>query len=295
MGILDLTRGYGHNLKDFLNSLPKEKISGDLKALSRVADNWDKRFDQPLDIGESGTIYRFIKMYNWINKIPHDPIVSGTLIERSKNEMTNNPEIASWTMDELRKLDHNTTQWATMKYLLSSPEEREKSTPVIYKGNRLTRDGDFKLRVTYDSVDHWESQRSQGKNWETRKDPTFIGQLSAFAKALETGEVEYTGEQAEDYCFERAFNLIDESEGRLVYPTVEGHETDRFKEMERVISLVDKGKPIDSKDHRVVQSIVMREIFFRGDYKVIYQDAPNKTWPGFWNAINTVLTHTNNQ
>jgi hypothetical protein len=79
------------------------------------------------------------------------------------------------------------------------------------------------------------------------------------------------------------------------YPTVEGHETDRFKEMERVISLVDKGKPIDSKDHRVVQSIVMREIFFRGDYKVIYQDAPNKTWPGFWNAINTVLTHTNNQ
>ena len=66
MGILDLTinpEKYSKDIKNFLDS--QTDLGGDLKALKMVAEKWDT--DEHLDVGESGTIYRFVKFYNWLN------------------------------------------------------------------------------------------------------------------------------------------------------------------------------------------------------------------------------------
>ncbi len=288
MGILDLTRGYTQDIINFLDSQDQTALGSDLKALRRIAGEWHLRYSKPLNVGESGTIYRFVKFYNWLNNIPHEPIVSDTLQKRSREEITNDSSIVHLTPEILLTLDNNTTQWATMQYLLLPPALRKKVAPIIHHGKTLTRSGDFKLRVTYDAVSHWEEQRKEGKCWESRIDPTFFAQQKAFVDGLKTGKVIYTGEQAEDYCFERAFDLITQDEGSLVYPSVEGHETNRIEEMEKVIAKLNVTGIIDSPDHRVVQAMVMRQIFLGKPYTVANPNVVNKTWPKYWEFIKYV-------
>ena len=191
--------------------------------------------------------------------------------------MTNNPDIINWPPEKVLELDHKTSQWATMQYLLESKEKRRKVANPPYK-----------LKVTYEAVEHWESQRAKGQVWVARKDVTFLNQAMAFTNGLKTGGIKFEGEQAEDFCFENALGLISIEEGRQKYPSVEGHEVPRFEEMERVVALADKEGVIDSKDHRVVQAMVMRQIFLKRPYTVKDPDAVNKTWPKFWEFIEFV-------
>ena len=290
-GILDLTRGYSQDITNFLDTQPQQELGNDLKSLRKVISGWPERYSKPLDVGESGTIYRFVKFYNWMNKISIDPLVSKTLIERSKNRITNNPEIINYTPEQLRELDNQTSQWATMQYLLETPEKRRKSMPILERNEFSLEDIDFALRLTYKTVPHWESQRNEGKMWIPQKDFTIFNQAIQFVQAVLSDKMFYIGEQPEDYCFERAFNLIDEKEGRQKYPSVAGHEKNRFEEMERVIQEADKSGIIDSADHRVVQSMVMRQLFLKKSYEVINPEVVNKTWPRFWNFIEFVVAN----
>lgn len=288
MGIMDITSSFAKDVVSYLDSQDQSTLGGDLKTLRNVADRWGWRYSEPVNVGESGTIYRFVKFYSWMNHLPFEPIVSGTLVKRSLEEMTNDQNIINYSPEKLLTLDGKTTQWATMQYLLALPSERRKVTPMFNQGKNMSRSADFKLRVTYDAVEHWTKKLSEKKKWESRIDPTFLNQQIAFVNGLLTGRPKFIGEQAEDYCFERAFDLISEEEGRLVYPSVEKHETNRFTEMERALQKLSRTGIIDSKDHRVVQALVMRQIVLGKPYEIVDKSVVNKTWPKFWDFIDFV-------
>jgi len=267
MGILDLI----NSKKDISIFLKKqESLGGDIKALKRVVDLWGT--DKLLDVGESGTIYRFVRFYTWKNKINREIKISDTLIDRvTRGAICNNPEIVNCSPEELLKLDHQTSQWATMAYLLG--DRRKVENPP------------FKLKVTYDAVEHWEQQRKQGESWAARVDPTILNQALAFVNYLRTGKVRFSPEQAEDYCFARTFNILTQKQGRKLYPSLEGHETPRFDEIEKSLIETESGK-VKSGDHRVVQAIAMKYFpdgFGRSNFA--NPDCVNKTWPRFWDFL----------
>ena len=191
MGVLDIIRGYG-DITSFLDS--QDNLGGDLKALRRVVESF-KDTTKPFDVGESGTIYRFVRFYTWKNGNNPEIKISDTLVERiARGAICNNPNILNWTPEELGRLDFGTTQWQTMSYLLG---DRRKVTNPKYK-----------LQVTYDAVDHWEKTRAEGNAWKPRKDPTLHNQALAVINYLKTGKMEFIPEQAEDYCFARAFSML---------------------------------------------------------------------------------------
>lgn len=271
MGVLDLIKGYS-DITRFLES--QQDLGGDLKALQRVIRGWNN-LSEPLQVGESGTIYRFVKFYNWKNKIEREIQTSDTLVNRIKRgAICNNPDIINWGPKQLLELDSKTSQWATMAYLIG--DRRQVANPP------------FKLQVTYDAVDSWEEARKSGNVWEARKDPTILNQAVAFTNYLRTGKIEFKPEQAEDYCFARAFDILTPEEGKILYPSLDGHETPRFEEMEKALEEAKAGI-VSSEDHRVVQAVEMRyflEDFSRANF--VKPDCVNKTWPRFWEFVNYI-------
>lgn len=288
MAMLDLTRGFSQNITNFLDSQNPKELGGDFKTYRQLIVDWPNRYYKSLNAGQSGKCLRFIRFYSWLNGITLQPNITETLKDGRIDEITNNQNIINFSPEQLMTLDHHTTQWASIQYILTSKAFRRKLEPIFHQGKFNRRSADFKLRVTYEAVEHWESQSEIGEPWQPRKDPTFFNQAEAFIESLKTGHMCYTGEQAEDYCFERAFNLLDEQEGRLLYPSAEGHETKRFDEMERVIKRFNETEIIESKDHRVMQALVMNQIYLNKNYDVRNPDVVNKTWPKFWKFIDFV-------
>ncbi len=274
MGVLDLINGYT-DINSFLEN--QKDLGGDLRALGRVIETWNDE-SKPLDVGESGTIYRFVRFNTWKNNSPREIKTSDTLVKRiARGAMCSNPQIVDWSPEKLLELDSKTSQWATMAYL--NGDRRQVENPP------------FKLQVTYDAVKHWEDARAAGKVWEARKDPTILNQAIAFVDYLKTGKINFEPEQAEDYCFARAFDVLNEEQGRVLYPSLDGHETPRFEEMEKSISEAKIGK-VNSEDHRVVQALAMR--YYLDGFKMdnfSKPDCVNKTWPGFWNFMNYCSKH----
>jgi len=263
MGVLDLTNGYS-DIKTFLEK--QEDLGDDLLALKRVAENWMS--NSPLDVGESGTIYRFVKFHDWKNKITRTIIKRGTLESRS---ICDNPRIINYTLQKLLELDNKTTQWATMAYLLG--DRRKVSNPPV------------KLGVTYEAVKDWETARKDKNCWQSRDDKTLENQARAFVNLMKTGIISFKPEQAEDYCFARVFGLMTSEKIEEIFPSLRGHETDRIEEMETAIQEADKKGYVSSRDHRIVQAIAMR-MSYMGD-KVAFEN-PNcvsKSWPKFWDFM----------
>jgi len=287
LGILDLINDRQQNIINFLDSQDPSTLGTDLRALKGIAEAWPNRFTQALDPGESGRLYRTVKWYYWQNNLDLELPTSETLTAR-RARITNNPAIIHWSPEQLLALDNNTTQWATTQYIFSPRDQRRKVAPRFHHGKKLVRSADFKLRVGYGATEHFDSKKEKGEKWQARIDQTIFNQYVAFIECLRTGTMCYAGEQAEDYCFERAFDLVDEKEGRLIYPSVGGHETDRFKEMERVITIADKTGVIDSKDHRVVQAMVMRATAKGLSYTLANPGALNKTQPKFLEFVDYV-------
>ncbi len=272
MGILDLVNNYS-DTKDFLD---KQKTLGeDLLALKRTAENWEN--NKPLDVGESGTIYRFVRFYLWKNNIKREIIRQGTLKTR---KICDNSEIVNWPPEKLLELDNKTSQWASMAYLLG---DRKKIL-----------DPPFKLKITYDSVEHWDKQREEGKSWEARLDETIYRQALAFVSLLKTGKIMFKPKQAEDYCFARAFNIIDAETGKRLFPSLIGHETNRIEEMEKAMAQMDTNEEVTSADHRIVQAIAMKSITEKKQANILNKQAVNKTWPKFWEFMDYCKKHFRN-
>ncbi len=261
MGVLDLVNGYD----DIIGFLKKhyDELNDDLHALYCASTQWISK--KPIDVGESGTLYRFLKFASWKMGEKRKFILRGTLKDRN---ICDDPAIISWPLEQLLTLDNNTSQWASASVIMGNPE-RMPTVP-------------YKLQVTYDAVDHWKSARSKGEAWEARHDETIRSQASAYLQWLKEGRIDFHPKQAEDYCFARAFNCIAAEEGKKRWPSLKGHESDRIAEMERALKQID----LSSKDHRVVQAVAMRK---KGEVMIQYPDCVKKSWPQFWRFLKDSL------
>ena len=264
MGVMDLIHGY----TDIQKFLSKQKnLNSDLLALKHVTKLWNT--DIPfIDVGESGTLYRLLQFASWKLHLNKQFIKRGTLKDRS---ITNDPSIVNLSLEELLKLDNETSQWATASVLLGN-RERIANPP-------------FKLQQTFDAVDHWNKQRAAGLAWEPKHDETIKNQAETFITLLKGKQAKFNPKHSEDYCFARVFEYITKEEGEKRWPSLRGHETDRIEEMEKAIAQAKVGKPVDSKDHRVVQTIAMWGAVNKKKIKFTHPEAVNKSWPKFWEFL----------
>jgi len=261
--MLDLING----CTDIIRFLRKqEKLSDDLLALKRVAENWNS--SNPLDVGESGTLYRFVKFTLWKLNKQREIIIRGSLKNR---KICDNSAIVNWPLKKLLQLDNGTSQWASASVLNGNGEKVENSG--------------LKLQLTCEAVEHWKEARNAGKCWEARLDKTIARQAIAFLNLLKTRKLEFKPEHSEDYCFVRAFNLITPEEGKERFPSLEGHETNRILEMEKALDEAKEYGRISSKDHRVIQAVVMKYMAKRKEIDVKHKNAVNKSWPKFWDFM----------
>ncbi len=263
VGVLDIINDY-EDITEFLRE--QRILSEDSQALYRCVNAW--KSDEPLDVGESATLYRFLKFASW--KLSKDKkfILRGTLKER---KICNNPEIIQWPLEKLLNLDSGTSQWASASVLLGN-EDCVKNPP-------------YKLQLTYEAVYHWKERRSSGLCWLPRKDETIAAQAIAYIELLKNGKTDFIPKHSEDYCFARAFDLITPEEAEQKWPSLQSHESNRIEHMEEVIKLADEKEIIDSKDHRAVQAIFMRQKSRHEPVYIKNRDAVSKSWPQFWDFL----------
>jgi len=270
MGILDLINGYS----DIALFLEKQKdLNDDLMALKKVCDNWEK--NTTIDVGESGTLYRFLQFASWKLGLNKEFITHGTL---KKRDTTDNSDIINYSLTDLLELDNQTSQWASASILLGN-KERISNPP-------------YKLGLTYEAVAHWKQPRTKGKSWQPRYDDTILNQALTFLRLLKKESVTFVPEQAEDYCFARAFNFINAKQGELLWPSLKGHESNRIVEMEEMLTHYRNKKQITSRDHRVVQAIAMKGVAENIKVNFKYPESVNKTWPQFWDFLSITRRQT---
>jgi len=101
MGVLDLLKGHEDTIK-FLEQ-HYGGLGDDLKALHRASIQWNS--GEPINVGESGTLYRFLTFASWKLGLPKEFVTEGTLTERiEKGEICNNPDMVNWPLERLLTL-----------------------------------------------------------------------------------------------------------------------------------------------------------------------------------------------
>ncbi len=268
VGLLDMINRF----RDITEFLAKQKsLSEDLRALYRCANAWES--NNPLDVGESGTLYRFLKFASWRYKLNKKFILGGTLKNR---EICDDPDIVNWSLEKLLSLDNKTSQWASASVLMGNNEKIE---------NRP-----YKLKLSYEALEHWKNQRKKKKCWIPRYDKSIEKQARAYVNFLKTGKIKFEPEHSEDYCFARAFNLMTSEEGRKRFPSIISHETNRIEEMEKSLAEAEKYDNVSSKDHRVIQAVVMRYNENKKRLITFYPYCVNKSWPQFFDFLEYAKT-----
>ncbi len=259
MGILDLLHG-SNTILEFISN--HDNLSDDVVALGRAIEQW--RSNESVDVGESGTLFRLLQFVAWKQGKKVTFIKHRTLKDRA---ITNDSSVVGLSLGQLLKLDSGTSQWATAAVLCGNNEAPP--TPLPYK-----------LAVTYEALKEWQQAEREGRPWQPRLDRTIERQLQAFIGWRKTGEIIFTPEQAEDYCFARAFDLMTPEEGERRWPSLRQHESDRIAAMEETM----KQGIVESADHRVVQAVAMRK---GPTVEFLHPDCVAKSWPQFWQAMNT--------
>lgn len=269
MGVLDMI----NNNKETLEFLNKQKnLGSDLLTLRNIL----RKKNQEIDVGESGTLYRFLQFASWKLGLNHRFVKHGTLKHRN---ITDDPKIINLSQKELLKLDSGTSQWASASVLMGD-KERIENPPT-------------KLALSYEAFDHWHFQRKQNLLWKPKYDKTILKQALSFIELLKTNLTSFVPEHSEDYCFARAFNLISKNEGQNKFPSIAGHESNRLKEMETCLQQASAGKEIESKDHRVIQALAMLHQTKNLQIKFKYPKSVNKSWPQFWDFLEWTCRESN--
>lgn len=263
MGMLDLQSGSDQCLMYLREH--KAELGDDLLALLSILENWPS--GGPLDVGESGTLFRFVQFYCWLTDDTRQIIKRGTL---QKRELSSNPNTIKMNLTELLALDGGTSQWASAAALFGTMTLSE------------IDDTPYKLQTTLDAMNHWHDALTTGKPWLPRIDETIKQQAEAFLRWRKSGTIQFNPEQAEDFPFSCAFGLMTPEEGEVRWPQLRNHETDRIAEMRKLLN----SKEIDSADHRVVQALAMR--FPERTVTERSKKAVGKTWPLFWKFLELV-------
>jgi len=266
MGVLDVLNNY-FDIISFLHTQREDFLGDDLKALREACRAWNSNYS--IDIGESGTLYRFLQFASWKSDLKKEFIKKGTLKDRP---ICNDPSIVKLPLEELLKLDDGTSQWASAS-VLSGNSQRLEDVP-------------YKLKLSYEAVDHWNSQRNQDKVWEPKHDKTIEYQALSFMELASLGKMlPFFPSHSEDYCFARAFGWTLKEEGAKRFPSLKGHESNRLEYMENYLDKLNSGEEIDSKDHRVIQSIAMLAKSQKKDVNFTHPESVNKSWPQFWDFL----------
>lgn len=265
MGMLDLQANSDQS-RLYLRE-HKGKLGDDLLALLSILENWHS--SGSLDVGESGTLFRFVQFYCWLVGDTREIIKHGTLRNR---DLCRDPGVIRMNLKELLFLDGGTSQWASAAVLFGAI--------TLKKGNEIP----YKLQSTVEAVDHWHRAQETGGSWLPKIDKTIKQQATAYLRWKQSGKMRFTPEQAEDFPFACAFGLMTPEQGEVRWPQLRNHETDRINEMGKLL----KSDMIDSPDHRVVQALAMRfpeRAVTERSKKVV-----NKTWPQFWSFLE-ITTH----
>lgn len=267
MGILDIVHGYS-DIQKFLSA--QKNLGDDLLALQKAAKVW--KTNKPVDVGESGTLYRLLKFASWKLDLHKRFVTKGTLLNR---KITDDPSIVNLPQSKLLKLDNGTSQWASAAALLGD-KERLPHPP-------------FKLGVTYDAIRHWTNRRKKNESWEPKYDKTILAQAETYIRLIVGKKSRFIPRQAEDFCFAYAFGYMTARNGEKKWPALRGHESDRIVEIQNMLARAKKGQKITSKDHRVVQAIVMWGRVNDKKVGIMYPNAVNKSWPQFWDFLEKTL------
>ncbi|MEI6396948.1 MAG: hypothetical protein WCO48_02675 [Candidatus Taylorbacteria bacterium] len=250
----------------------REDIGDDLRAMIRISHEWKNK--KEINVGEGGALFRYLQFASWKYGLEKTFIKENTLKKRLKCD---DPKIVDWPIKKLLELDNNTPQWASAS---------------ILTGNKELAPNDYFLNMSKEAVRHYENAKKAGSLCELRHDDTILHQAIAFVDLLKNGKIDYTPIQQDEYCFARAFGLIDRVEGEKRWPELRGHESNRLEEMEEMLTKLTAGKEIDSKDHRVVQAVAMLAIYKKIKATFKYPSCVSKSWPQFWRFLeDTICPH----
>jgi len=245
LGVLDLLNNK-NTIDEFLDN-NQQKLSDDLLSLQTAIQDW--RNNEPIRVGESGTLCRFLKFAAWARGEEREFVKKGTLIERD--------------------LYKPTSQWQSAAYLCGAIDKQPTDHP--------------KIQLTYDAVDHWNETKETA--WTPRYDNTILQQAITFLDRHFNCPATFSPESSEDYCFARTFGYIFRPDAEKQWPELADHESNRFVEMDKAIKQVRSEQTITSPDHRVVQAAVMHQVLTGYPINVTNKDAVNKSWPQFWSFI----------
>jgi hypothetical protein len=262
LGFLDIL----NNTRFFIPLIEGRKdIGDDLKVLIRISKEWRNKNEH--NVGEAGALFRLLQFASWKFKLGKKFIKERTL---KKRKICDNPDIVNWPITKLLELDNNTPQWASAAILTGSKDKIPEN---------------FFLSLSKEAFEHYNEIKKAGGFCELRYDKTLLLQAEAFIDLLKNGHTDFKPKQQDDYCFARAFNLIDKEEGGKRWPELVGHESNRLEEMEKQMNNLCDGREIDSKDHRVVQSIAMLALLKDKEVKFSSPNCVSKSWPQFWNFL----------
>jgi hypothetical protein len=263
-GVLDALSGRDSTLT-LLRSQPI--LSDDLKALLRASEEWLSN-ERVIHVGESGTLYRFLKFASWKYGLDKSFVLEGTLRDR---RICDDPRIINLPILELLKLDNRTSQWASAAVLMGNREVAQINEP-------------YKLQVTRQVLKQWEAHKTSGRPMPVQYDETILRQAQAFANRIDGGVI-FAPQQAEDYCFARVFGLMSKNEGARRWPSLAGHESNRIESVERALKSLRSGSAICTTDHRVMQAVAMLAVAKQIDIGLGPLDCVNKSWPQFWDFL----------
>lgn len=263
MGFLDIINGTRH----FIPLIEgRDDLGDDMKALIHVSKDWPVK--KEINAGEGGAVLRYLQFASWKYGLGKTFVKEKTLKNR---EICSNQEIVNWPIAKLLKLDNNTPQWASAAILLGNKEETPK---------------DYFLDLSKEALAHYEKVKSEGGFCELRYDDPILRQATSFLDLLRYGHFDFKPIQQDEYCFARAFNLIDRVEGEKRWPELRGHESNRLREMEIMLEKLNNKDIISSRDHRVVQAIEMLAMYVDKTPKYDFPECVNKSWPQFWKFMN---------
>lgn len=250
---------------------PVEKLerplASDMFSLLRAGQEWiDGK--KTIHVGESGTLYRFLRFASWKYGWDKEFVLEGSLKDRP---VCGDRRLIHLPPSKLLELDSGTSQWASAAVLFGN-KERVTNPPA-------------KLQLTYEALDYFETQLRSGGEMVLRKDQTILAQMNAFLHFLKTRKLEFEGKHSEDYCFLRAFGGISREKAESVWPSLAGHESNRFEAMERAYWQLGTGRAIDSDDHRVIQAIAMLGHAYDIPMRFYRPASVCKSMPWFWEFI----------
>jgi hypothetical protein len=237
-------------------------LSDDLKSSYQAFSDWrnDKKI---IRVGESATLYRFLKFASWKYNLNKKFKLEGTLVERDKT-ICNNPKIINYSPEELLKLDNETSQWASAAYLLGD--------------YRKVKNPPYKLQLTYDVVE-WIRERKGGLFSELHYDETILRQAEAFVKLIQGKNPNFKPLHSEDGPFACIVGNMTTEEYKKLFPTSETQESNRPEEVKKEFYNIGVGRPIESPDHRIVQAGELEQMLLGIPVSAKHPSAVGKSWP----------------